>query len=645
MTLNSRSHLPGWPRTFPSKDGAVVDLKRTVVSSVISQQEIDGLPINGRDFISFSLITPGVTSDRTPQQGSSATSGLTFAGQRARANNIMVDGLDNNDTVAGSVRAVFSQESVREFQVLTSSYSAEFGKASGGIVNIVTKSGTNQVSGNAFMFLRNEKLNAKEHFEQFNPAGERIDGDKAPYSQKQFGATLGGPLRRDRTFYFLSFERLDAQANNFVTIDDQDPIAVFGQSFGSAADILRRAGFPVDTGHVPYAVNSSELFAKLNHQLRSSQSLDVRFGWATGLNENIEPWGGQVARSRGASLDNDDFMIAASHTSVLSPKVVNELRSQVAYRNQTVMSLDPTCLGRCDSENEGGPTLEVTGVASVGRQRYTPQAREALRYQVLDTLSFQRSYHMLKVGFDYNYINHLSASLPLHFGGRYIFAPLPAIPGILPTPISSIQALALGLPAAYVQGYGNSAAGYTRSGSVGICSGRLGDETGSDSEAGRTDTRTSSGRLFGTTCEGWARAAFPSDGNNIAPRLAVAWTPKGNRQLVIHGAYGIFFENQLTSLAGIADIVDGSAGGIRTLVRGFPSAVAAWNAPDRRLPESAVPAFPSLAITIDPALKTPCTPITPTWGSIERSQVGSRWPQTSSMSGATTRWARSITIR
>ena len=127
-------------------DAPVIDTQRTVVSSVISQAQIQHLPINGRNFIGFSLLAPGVATDRTPQQGASGTSGLSFAGQRARSNNITVDGLDNNDSIIGSVRATFSQEAVREFQVLTNSYSAEFGKASGGVVNIVTKSGTNTMA-------------------------------------------------------------------------------------------------------------------------------------------------------------------------------------------------------------------------------------------------------------------------------------------------------------------------------------------------------------------------------------------------------------------------------------------------------------------------------------------------------------------
>ena len=133
-----------------SAEVSPVRTSRTELSSLVNQQQIDSLPINGRNFISFSVITPGVSTDRTPQQGPTMTSGLSFAGQRARSNNIMVDGLDNNDVVVGAVRATFSQEAIREFQVLAGSYSAEFGKASGGVVNIVTKSGTNTLRGNAY---------------------------------------------------------------------------------------------------------------------------------------------------------------------------------------------------------------------------------------------------------------------------------------------------------------------------------------------------------------------------------------------------------------------------------------------------------------------------------------------------------------
>ena len=438
----------------------IVDREQTAVATVISQAQINNLPTNGRDFLSFAVITPGVARDNTPLQGAAATSGLTFAGQRARSNNIMVDGLDNNDIVVGSVRATFSQEAVREFQVVANSYSAEFGKASGGVVNIVTKSGTNAPAGNLFWFGRDAALNAKEYFEEFSPAGDPITRDKAPYSQKQYGGIFGGPIRRDKSFVFGSFERLDIKTSNFVTIDDTTPLTLFGQPIGTAAGILRRAGFPLEVGNVPYVVTSDEALVKVDQQLAPGQQLAVRYNYADGLNENIEPWGGLVARSRGAALDNVDHMAGGSYTAILSSAVVNELRAQYARRDQKVNALDPNCGGPCITETQGGPTLEVLGFASVGRQRLTPQPRLTDRYEVVDTFSLLRGTHQWKAGFDLNIVDHKAQALPLHFGGRYLFQTLPAIPGVLPASISAIQAVAAGLPAAYVQGYGNSGTAY-----------------------------------------------------------------------------------------------------------------------------------------------------------------------------------------
>ena len=211
---------------------------------------------------------------------------------------------------------------------------------------------------------------------------------------------------------------------------------------------------------MPYVVRSNQLLLKLDRPITQNQHIWIRYNYADGLNENIEPWGGLVARSRGASLDNTDHVLAASHTAIVGSKTVNELRFQFARRDQKVNSLDPNCGGPCTAEDQGGPTLEILGVASVGRQRFTPQPRLNARYQLLDTISLFRGNHQWKAGFDFNYVDHKMQSLPLHFGGRYLFQPLPAIPGLLPEPITGIQALALGLPAAYIQGYGNSSATY-----------------------------------------------------------------------------------------------------------------------------------------------------------------------------------------
>ena len=168
---------------------------------VIDRSEFDRLPVPARNFLAFSLLTPASAPDRTPQQGASRTSGLTFAGQNARSNNIVVDGLDNNDETVGSVRAVFSQEAVQQFQVMAMGYSAEFGKASGGVVNIVTRSGTNTLQGSAFLYGRDDSLNARNYFEKFDPAGEPIAVAKGPYGQEQFGA---GTRRADQAGQIVS---------------------------------------------------------------------------------------------------------------------------------------------------------------------------------------------------------------------------------------------------------------------------------------------------------------------------------------------------------------------------------------------------------------------------------------------------------
>ncbi len=584
-------------------EAPTVDHAQAAVASVITQDQIATLPINRRDFISFSIITPGVTQDNTPQQGASATSGLTFAGQRARANNITVDGLDNNDITLGSVRATFSQDAVREFQVVSQSYSAEFGKATGGVVNIITKSGTNSPSGSAFFFYRDTALNAKGYFEQFTPAGDAVDRDKAPFDQKQFGGTFGGPIQKDKMFFFGSYERLDVHTNNFVTIDDTTPVLLGGKPIGTVAGILRAAGFPVETGNVPYVVRSNQLLLKVDRQLSPTQQVWVRYNSATGLNENIEPWGGLVARSRGASLDNADHMLAASHSAVVSPTIVNELRFQFARRNQKVDSLDPNCGGPCVDEDQGGPTLEVLGIASVGRQRFTPQPRLNDRYQVLDTISLFRGRHQWKAGFDFNYVDHKLQALPLHFGGRYLFQSLPAIPGLLPAPITGIQAVALGLPAAYVQGYGNSSAvyGYRDLSLFGQDDWRVSKNV--TIKLGLRYQRQAWPDTQYTTPGVPAPYAFPSDNNNLGYRTAVVWHPGGRAGTLVHAAYGLYFDNVITAVAGIGDIVNGTSG-VRTLVARFPASIAAWRAPGHRLPESPSGTSPSLVISIDPDLKT-----------------------------------------
>jgi hypothetical protein len=579
-----------------SATAPVVDTTETSVSTVVGQEQIDSLPTNGRNFLSFSIITPGVTTDRTPQQGASATSGLTFGGQRARSNNIMVDGVDNNDPIVGAVRATFSQEAIQEFQVLTNSYSAEFGKASGGVVNIITRSGTNEPMGNVFEFFRDKSLNAKSHFEKQDVFGNKIDQSKAPFKQSQYGATLGGPIRRDQTFYFASAELLHTDASSFVTIDP------------AAATLLRANGFPVDLGNVPYEVKSHAFLAKIDHQWRSAHSLTARANYASLLNENIEPFGGIVARSRGASQDRKDWALAVSETDSVRDNWINELRGQYARENQMIESLDPNCGGACDDNFKGGPTVEIVGVASVGRQRFTPQPRRNQRYQLKDTLSFFNGKHSVKTGFDFNDVHTSFTALPLHFGGRFIFAALPAIPALgINQPISALQAFAAGVPGAYVQGYGRSGDSYN---DPDIALFAQDDWNVSPNLILKLGIRYQKQFMYDIPYKvslpggGTYTYKIPQDNNNFGPRLAFSYDPSGNGRSSLHGAWGIFYDNQILANAQIGNGIDGQADGVRTLVLRIPSSVGAWRAPGHKLAEPTTP-YPSLVISPDPGLQTP----------------------------------------
>jgi hypothetical protein len=571
----------------------VIDAGHTAVSSVVRQDQVDNLPIDARNFLSFTIITPGVTTDRTPQQGATGTSGLSFTGQRGRSNNVMVDGLDNNDATVGAVRATFSQEAIREFQVLTNSYSAEFGKASGGVLNIVTRSGTNDLRGTAFGFYRDDALNAKDHFERFDPFGNRISRDKAPFRQVQWGGVLGGPLKQNQSFYFTSFEQLTIDANTLVTIDP------------AAAQVLRAHGFPVELGHVPYEVRSTEALGKVDHQFTPTSSLVVRANASDSSNENIEPFGGLVARSRGAVMFRDDLSLSASHTQVLG-RWLNEARAQFARQRVTVQALDPRCLGPCADDSDGGPTLELPGVASVGRQRFTPQERENDRYQFMETLSIAAGIHSMKAGVEVNLLENRRVLLPLHFGGRFIFAGLPANPGLgLTQPISAVEALERGLPAAYIQGYGNPVYAFDQT-DLSIF---LQDEL----KVGRKLVIKPGIRYqkqfwpdvsYDVSTTGGSRLQYKlAQSGSAAPRVAAAFDPAADGRTSIHAAYGRYDDYQFLASVVTGQIVDGSAG-VRTLALRLPASIAAWNAQGHRLVEPGS-AFPSVEISTTPDLKVP----------------------------------------
>src|SRR4051812_6739270 len=184
----------------------LIETQRTSVASTVNRTAIENLPINGRNFLNFTLTSSTVVRDNSPSIGPAPTAGLNAGGQRARSNNVSVDGADNNDNSINGVRGTVSQEAVQEFQLITNSYAPEFGRASGAVVNIITKSGTNDYHGNIFGFLRHRSFQARNAFSI---------SDSPAYTRAQYGATLGGPIQKDKTFFFFAFEQTRRQETAF----------------------------------------------------------------------------------------------------------------------------------------------------------------------------------------------------------------------------------------------------------------------------------------------------------------------------------------------------------------------------------------------------------------------------------------------
>src|SRR5882762_2193644 len=186
-----------------SAQPSTVDASQTSVVSSIDQERIEELPVRSRNYLDFVLLSPGVSSSPAASSGTAATplagSGFTFGGLRTRSNNVSIDGLDNNDEYTGSSRTELSPEIVQEFQVVNNGLSAESGGASGGSINVITRSGTNVTHGDAFIFAQDSALNAREPFES--------DPAKPSFRRFRGGAALGGPLVSDRTFYEAAAEQ------------------------------------------------------------------------------------------------------------------------------------------------------------------------------------------------------------------------------------------------------------------------------------------------------------------------------------------------------------------------------------------------------------------------------------------------------
>jgi hypothetical protein len=269
-TFDLRLDLKGVVQTVTvTTETAPIETTKTEVSQTVEQRRIENLPINGRSYINFTLTNSQTTRDVSPTIGPAPNSGLSIGGARARGTMVSVDGADAVDNSINAIRSTLSQEGIQEFQLILSNYNAEYGRASGGVINIVSKSGTNDFHGDVFGYFRNKAFQARNPFSgQVDPVTGNLNPVKQAYTRTQSGLTFGGPLKKDKTFAFFSYEYTQREESGFASIGIN--------KFGMQTVTLPTPGGPLPvqlTGPQASAVN-----ALLTSGVPALQTLGVQYG-------------------------------------------------------------------------------------------------------------------------------------------------------------------------------------------------------------------------------------------------------------------------------------------------------------------------------------------------------------------------------
>jgi hypothetical protein len=479
-----------------SADAAVIEANRSQISGAVPQPEIQRLPLNGRNFLDIALLVAGVSPTNTastqlfPETSAVPGQGISINSQRNFSNSFIVDGLAANDDAAGLSGIPYSVDAVNEFQVVTSGGQAEFGRALGGFISVVTKSGTNAVHGNLYGYLRNQRFNAQ------NP----LSPVKLPLTQAQYGASIGGPLAKDRTFYFANFEQRRLNQSGLVTIAPANVAAI-----NARLNAVGYKGPLVTTGAYPNPVDNTNFVAKLDHQFSARDAFSVRYSLYDVASSYSRGAGALSAPSAAAGLDNTDRNIAASNVWTISPRLVNETRGQFTHSNL-----------RAEPEDQIGPAVTISGVATFGRLSSAPTGRFNDLFEVVDNLSYQSGPHAVRVGLDFLY-NTTTIRFPRSVRGAYTF--------------SSLANFRSGVynNAGFAQTFGRTEVSQNNP-NVGFYA----------QDEWKLHPRFTLN--LGIRYDLQFLETIRTDRNNIAPRAGFAWTPFASRRTVVRGSYGLFYD-------------------------------------------------------------------------------------------------------
>jgi len=566
----------------------VVETERGSQTDRISQQYITDLPIDRRDYLTFTLLAPGV-SDSTRLAGDqdfrvkqTPTSGLSFYGSNGRGNSITVDGGETSGD-SGGVRLTLGQDAVQEFQINRSNYGADLGGATGASINIVTKSGSNNLHGSLYGFFRDDALDAQNPFsftqslqpgQTFNPANPDSLGTpvKDTLTRQQFGGTLGFPIQKDKTFFFVAFEGLRQNAQNAVPLltntdifrptDAQNAI-IAGLASSTAPSVTCFTGvllppsvcafalqsiltlnpspganpfvsptqaalngfllnqFETEGGLFPFNTREYQASTRLDHRFNTNNEISLTYRYGHDLEESPDV-NSLTAFSAGSSIHDYDNDLQATWYRQLNPSTQNEARVQWDYYGFNVIPNVPAQVG-----------LQIPSfINNIGSNIFLPNLTILRRYEFADNFTKIHGNHTFKFG-AYELLRGNHTESHTFFPGRFVFGSLPGFlvsPELATTTINPLQSATLGLPQVYQQGFGNPTYPYyTRP---------LTSFYAQDSWKITPNFTLNYGLRYDLDTQFAPLTTYKKD---FGPRVSFAWDPANNHKTVIRGGYGIFY--------------------------------------------------------------------------------------------------------
>lgn len=571
-----------------SAPATVIEQDSVALSTIIRNKQITSLPLDGRNFLLLSLIAPG-TSPAAQGSAGSVRGDFTFSvnGAREDMNSFLLDGAVNIDPKLNTPSVHSPVDAISEFQVLTSTYDAAFGQHAGGHVNVITKSGTNRINGTLYEFFRNQTMNARNTFA--SRAAEDPD-----YNRNQFGASLGGPLIQNRTFFFVNYEG-SRHSEGITRVTNVPTLAERTGDFSQSAlpkPINLWTGQPFPNGKIPQSylhpigVAIAGLYPEPNRGVPSENFVssptlrdrknhfNIRLDHALGSNSQLttrysisdrrlfEPFSGQgfsAVPGFGTNVPRRAQNLMISNTSVLSSTLVNDVRvvfnrvSGGSFHENTGTSINRS-IGLpelSDNPRDWGLSfITVSGFSPLGDEYNNPQQSTTNTFQILDTLTYAHGGHLLKFGFDARIVRQ-DAFRDVQSRGFMTFSSMPSITG------NSLADLLMGLP--LLTGgavLDNSQRLRTESYSLFVhdnlrlspnltLSAGLRYEYNSppvdvDDRANTYDPTTQSLIQVGT--RGIPRAAYNADKNNFSPRVGLSWSPTADGKTVLRSGYGIYYD-------------------------------------------------------------------------------------------------------